>query len=84
MNSCKIKGMILVMGGRIQARIADLVGNSQLGYAAHARIMHGRSSMAVGDAQEIIKRCLQRSAHSHRTLTKPVKAMPHQLHGQAH
>ena len=84
MNGCKIKGIILVMGGSIQARIAHLVGNSQLGYAAHANIMHGRSSMAVGDAQEIIKRCLRRSAHSHRAMTKIPASMPNQLHSQAH
>jgi hypothetical protein len=84
MNGCKIKGIILVMSGSVQARIADLVGNSQLGYAAHARIMHGRSSIAIGDAQAIIKRCLRRSAQSHRAMTQLPGQMTTQLHSQAH
>jgi hypothetical protein len=84
MNGCKIKGIMLVMGGSIQARVAALVGNSQLSYAAHARIMHGRSSMAVGDAQEIIKRCMRRSAHSQGRMNRMTAQMPNQLHSQAH
>ena len=84
MNGFKIKGLMLVVGGRLQARYATLVGNSQLGYSAHARIMQGRSSIAVGDAQEIIKRCLRRSARTHREMPAAPARMTSQLQGQAH
>ena len=84
MNGCKIKGIILVMGGNFQARVAHIVGNAQLGHAAHARIMQGRSSIAVGEAQEIIKRCLLRSSQSQVGMRELPTQMTSQLHSQAH
>ncbi|HEY5801942.1 MAG TPA: CsbD family protein [Burkholderiaceae bacterium] len=65
MNRCQMKGALLTVLGTMQLRAGDLIGNPRLANRGHLRLIEGRSALAVGEAQQLIKRCLaQRGAAS--------------------
>lgn len=72
MNRQKIAGQYELAIGKVQAKLASLIGHAELERAALQRQTRGRIMHAVGEAQDLIKRSLR---HQRMTMKAPSKAV---------
>ena len=61
MNKCQCAGLINLTSGRFYEAIGSWIGNRNLWHRGVAQQMRGRSQIAIGDAQKIIKSCVKRT-----------------------
>jgi len=59
MNRNMIAGQAQVVVGKVQEKLAVLIGHTELRRAATQRQTHGRIMHAVGEAQDLIRRSLR-------------------------
>ncbi|EJN02737.1 CsbD family protein [Herbaspirillum sp. YR522] len=59
MNRNMIAGQAQVVVGKVQEKLAVLIGHSELQRAAYRRQTQGRITHAVGEAQDLIRRSLR-------------------------
>lgn len=61
MNKCQCLGMISVLIGRSYEAVGRLIGSRNLAHSGVVLQMRGKSQIAIGDAQKIIKLCVKRT-----------------------
>lgn len=61
MNKRHCIGTLHLLKGRLYESTGQLVGNRNLAYSGVALQMRGKSQIAIGEAQRIIKSCVKRS-----------------------
>lgn len=61
MNKRHCIGTVNLLTGRLYELVGRLVGNHNLAHSGVALQMRGKSQIAVGDAQRIIKSCMKRT-----------------------
>jgi len=59
MNRNMIAGQAQVVVGKVQEKLAVLIGHAELKRAASRRQTQGRITHAVGEAQDLIRRSLR-------------------------
>ena len=61
MNQRQCSGALSVVTGTVYESLGRLVGNRNLAHAGVTLQIRGRSQIAIGDAQKIIKSCVKRT-----------------------
>lgn len=61
MNQRHCIGIAHLLTGRLCEATGQLVGNRNLAHSGVSMQMRGKSQIAIGEAQRIIKSCLKRS-----------------------
>jgi uncharacterized protein YjbJ (UPF0337 family) len=59
MNTNQAKGTMLYLLGTIQQKIGRFIGNQRQQTKGFQRQITGKTKIAIGDAQEVIKNCIK-------------------------
>ncbi|MES2535774.1 MAG: CsbD family protein [Pseudomonadota bacterium] len=57
MNTCQLSGGAIYLMGKLGEHVGRITGNRNLQTAGYQKQIAGRARYAIGDAQQLIKRC---------------------------
>ncbi|OGB23182.1 MAG: hypothetical protein A3I66_09305 [Burkholderiales bacterium RIFCSPLOWO2_02_FULL_57_36] len=60
MNRNQADGMVMCLLGKIQQAVGRFIGNQRQQTKGFQRQITGKAKIAIGDAQKIIKNCINR------------------------